>query len=120
VDEQSAIILGHDSGELATIYCAVLATTFQEASIMGTEGRIKIHGPWWKGKSITVMRDNNKDDFLEFPYEGTGFQFEAEEFMRLLREGEKESKIMPLDETLSIMKTMDTVRAMWGLKYPVE
>ena len=40
--------------------------------------------------------------------------------MQCLRNGEGESKIMPLDETLAIMKTMDTIRDQWGLKYPHE
>jgi hypothetical protein len=40
--------------------------------------------------------------------------------MRCLRAGRTESTVMPLDETLSIMHTLDTVRAQWGLKYPME
>jgi len=27
---------------------------------------------------------------------------------------------MPLDETLSVMRTLDRIRAQWGLKYPME
>jgi hypothetical protein len=27
---------------------------------------------------------------------------------------------MPLDESLEIMRTMDAIRALWGLKYPGE
>lgn len=27
---------------------------------------------------------------------------------------------MPLDETLCTMKTMDKLRALWGLRYPFE
>jgi hypothetical protein len=40
--------------------------------------------------------------------------------MNCLRQGRLESAIMPLDETLSIMKTLDAVRAPWGLRYPGE
>ena len=36
---------------------------------------------------------------------------------RCLREGKTESDIMPLDETLQIMRTMDNIRAQIGLKY---
>ncbi len=38
--------------------------------------------------------------------------------MRALREGRTESPRMPLDESLEIMRTMDEIRALWGLKYP--
>jgi len=40
--------------------------------------------------------------------------------MRCLDAGETESPIMPLDESIAIMDTMDRVRAKWGLKYPME
>ena len=40
--------------------------------------------------------------------------------MRCLREGRMESADMPLDETLAIMRTLDRIRAPWGLKYPGE
>ncbi|MFQ3618784.1 MAG: Gfo/Idh/MocA family oxidoreductase [Cyanobacteriota bacterium] len=52
------------------------------------------------------------------PYEGNGYGYEAAEVMRCLRSGEIESRIMPLDETLAIQKTMDELRRQWGLVYP--
>jgi hypothetical protein len=40
--------------------------------------------------------------------------------MDCLRSGRLESDVMPLDETLAIMETMDQMRAQWGLRYPME
>ena len=40
--------------------------------------------------------------------------------MDCLRSGRVESEIMPLDESLSIMKTLDMLRKQWGLKYPMD
>jgi hypothetical protein len=54
------------------------------------------------------------------PAEGNGYNYEAAEVMRCLRSSEQESKIMPLDETLSLMETMDSIRSQWNLKYPQE
>lgn len=45
--------------------------------------------------------------------QGNGFAHEALEVMRCLAAGERESPIMPLDETLSIMETMDALHAQW-------
>ena len=42
------------------------------------------------------------------------------EVARCLRDGAKGSSILPLDETLDILETMDRVRAQWGLVYPGE
>jgi hypothetical protein len=34
--------------------------------------------------------------------------------MRCLREGAKESPVMPLDESLAIIETIDAIRARWS------
>ena len=47
-----------------------------------------------------------------------GFENQVIEVINCLREGKLESDVMPLDESLSIMKTMDTIRFQWGLRYP--
>lgn len=61
-----------------------------------------------------------KDRPIFISAEGNGYNYEAAEVMRCLREGELESPIMSLDETLAIMRTMDQIRAQWGLKYPAD
>ncbi|MGF1547895.1 MAG: Gfo/Idh/MocA family protein [Thiotrichales bacterium] len=55
-----------------------------------------------------------------FAFPGNGYQFEIAEVGRCLREGLRESPIMPLDETVAIMQIMDAIRGQWGLVYPGE
>ena len=57
---------------------------------------------------------------MEFPLRGNDYQFEAGEVGRCLRVVQLESRVMPLDVTLTIMKTLDQIRAQWVLKYPME
>jgi len=54
------------------------------------------------------------------PYISNGMNYEAQEVNDCLRLGKTESDLMPLNETLAIMKTLDTLRGLWGLKYPME
>ena len=42
------------------------------------------------------------------------------EVNRCLRDGKLESDLVPLKDTLNIMKLMDQMRNEWGLKYPQE
>jgi hypothetical protein len=49
-----------------------------------------------------------------------GYQYQAIEVANCVRAGQLESALMPLDESLQIMATMDTIRAQWGLTYPME
>ncbi|HFD88186.1 MAG TPA: Gfo/Idh/MocA family oxidoreductase [Gammaproteobacteria bacterium] len=54
------------------------------------------------------------------PFAGDGYQFEIEEVTQCLQRGDTESAVMPLDDTLAIMETMDAMRQQWGLRYPQE
>jgi predicted dehydrogenase len=120
VDEQSAAILVHDGGRLSVLCFATRTGTPQEATVMGTEGYVKIHSNWWRPRAMTLHRPGEREELVEAPITGNGFNYEAAEVMRCLDEGMTESDVMPLDETLSVMRTMDDIRAAWGLRYPSE
>ena len=120
VDEQSAAILGYDKGELAIIAAAERTHTPQVAYLLGTEGRIVVNPPFWRPQTLTLSVSGRTEERKEIPFKGNGYSYEAAEVNRCLREHKTESDTMPLDETLSIMKTMDAIRSQWGLKYPHE
>jgi hypothetical protein len=42
---------------------------------------------------------------------GEGLHYQATEVNRCLRDGKLESHVMPLDESLTILETMDRIRA---------
>jgi len=52
--------------------------------------------------------------------EGNGYNYEAAEVIRCLREGVLESDLIPLDDTIAVMRTMDSLRRDWKLRYPSE
>lgn len=120
VDEQSAMILGHPSGALAILSTAVRTNTPHNAVILGEEGRIVIQPPFWKPTKMTVSRSGKPDEIIEIPFVGSGFNYEAEEVGHCLAAGKLESDLLPLDESLAIMRTMDTLRSQWGITYPTE
>jgi len=74
--------------------------------ILGTEGRIRIPSSWWNSKSMELIRDG-KTEIIECPFEAKGTISRQWKWSRCMRAGLTESKIMSLDETLSIMQTMD-------------
>ncbi len=119
VDEQAAYILDYGDGRLAMLASAVRTDTPKHADIIGTEGRMRLDEPFFAAKSLTV-RANGKDEAIEAQYDGNGYNCQAEEVARCLAEGRTESEIMPLDETVTIVETLDDIRAQWGLTYPME
>ena len=120
VDEQMSVILGYDGGQLATCYATFRTDSPIEAIIMGTKGRIRVHTPMFKPTTLTLSIRGRDEEVVKLPLAGNGYNYQAVEVMNCLRAGQLESEIMPLDETLQIMRTMDEIRAQWGLKYPME
>ncbi len=120
VDENAAIILGYESGALTTINTAIRTTTPHQAVINGTLGRITMHPQYWFPQRITLEVYGRETSVMEIPMNGNGFNHEAAEVARCIRNGQLESDIMPLDESLELMRTMDEIRAQWGLRYPME
>jgi predicted dehydrogenase len=120
VDEQAAWVFTYEGGELAACSSAVRTNTPMEAIINGTDGRIRIHSPWWIPTSMTVEKAEQEPEEMEFPLEGNGMNYEAAAVMHCLQQNKTEHPIMPLDETLEIARTMDELRAQWQLKYPFE
>ena len=119
VDEQAAMLFGYDGGALAVLSCGVRTSSPHEATIMGTEGRIRLHAPWWRPSKFTASTKDG-DQLIEPEHVGNGYNYEAVEVGRCLRDGLLESPVVTLDETLAVMKTLDAIRAQWGLRYPME
>ena len=120
VDEHDAILLEHANGAIATLYVSLRAKASPEVTLLGDRGSIRIHAPIFAPRQLTISSDGKADETREFPFAGNGYQFEAVEAARCIRAGLTESDVMPLDETLSIMQTMDEVRRHIGMKYPQE
>lgn len=120
VDEQAAFVFGYDGGGLASLTCAVRTSTPQEATIIGTEGRIHLPSPFWNAKTAVLTVSGKEPIAIEPPRTGNGYNYEADEVQHCLLEGLTESAIMPLDETVTILRTMDALRARWGVRYPGE
>ena len=59
---------------------------------------------WLRGRGQIVAR----------PRGAHGLRLEAEEVMRCLRDGETESPVVPLAETVAVMETLDAIRAAAG------
>jgi predicted dehydrogenase len=119
-DEQVAMVLGYRNGALAQLSCAVQTQLPGHVTICGTRGRIVIHEPFWCATSITLSVDDQEDMHINLPLRKNGYEYEAEAAMDCLRAGQLECDIMPHEESLQIMQTLDKIRAQFGLIYPTE
>ena len=111
VDGQTSMLFRYASGAQAVLTCTSLARSPTRAAIVGTEARIEIEGDFYTPSPFTLITRTGERTFYDEPHEGRGLWHQADEVARCLREGLLESPLMPLDESVSIMQTMDAVLA---------
>ncbi|MGD0699589.1 MAG: Gfo/Idh/MocA family oxidoreductase [Trebonia sp.] len=111
VDAQTSMLFGYDSGAQAVLTCTLRAKSPTRAAIVGTEARIEVDGDFYAPAAVTLLPRNGDPIRVESVHEGRGLRHQADEVARRLAAGELESPLMPLDETISIMETMDQVLA---------
>jgi predicted dehydrogenase len=111
VDRQISMIFGYDNGVQAYLNTTTDAKTPTTATISGTKGRIEIDGDFYAPSSFSLIPRGGPPRRFEFSTQGRGLHYEAAEVARCLAGGLLESPLMPLDETVSIMRTMESVLA---------
>ena len=57
---------------------------------------------------------------IEQPFLVNGFEYEILEAQQCVSEGRLSSSLMKPEQSVAVMKIMDTVRAQNGLKFPFE
>jgi predicted dehydrogenase len=121
VDAQTSMLLEHDGGQHAVLTTTLEARTPNRAAIVGTLARIEVDATWYAPSGFTVVAVDGKEleRFVD-EHRGNGLRHQAAEVARCLADGRQESAVMPLDESLSIMKTLDEVRRQIGLVYSSE
>ena len=120
VDDHDALLLEYNSGAIASLYVSMRTKFRPDITVLGNKGKIYVHPPLFCPSKITLNLFDAEATEVSLPFESNGYQFEVMEVNRCIREGKTESDVMPLDETLAIMRVMDEIREQFGLKYPME
>jgi predicted dehydrogenase len=108
VDASTGILAGYDSGAVALLHCGLVAESPKTATVLGTTGRIEVAAPFFRPSAMTMHRGDSAETFT-VDLAGHGYTYQAQEVARCLRAGELESPLMPLDESVAIMRALDTI-----------
>jgi predicted dehydrogenase len=121
VDRQIAVILGYAQGQQAVLQAALDTQGPNRAAILGTEARIEIEGVWYSPTSFRVIApDDTVLEQFDGRTAGRGMQFQALALEALVAEGATAGDVLPPEESVAIMATLDEVRTQIGLRYPGE
>lgn len=114
VDDRTTMLFEYEGGATAQLFCATQLQTLNEAVIAGEKGIIRLHSRWLSGTALTLTLPGQEAQFISAPIlNNNGYSYEAAEVARCMRAGLLESPVMPLDETIAIMQTMDRVQQQW-------
>ena len=120
VDEVNTVSLQFEDGTIAMLGSSVTVDMHNQAIIAGDKGKIVVPN-FWKAESAELYdKSGELIKRVEMPFVANGYEYEAEAVNACLREGKKENELLPLADTLEIMKVMDKIRKDWGLTYPQE
>ncbi|SFS16853.1 Predicted dehydrogenase [Microbacterium sp. cf046] len=112
VDAYATVVLGHTNTVQSTLTTSMIARTPNTAVIAGTEGRVELAGPFHIPTTITLF-DNDFFGPRQTWEDPTGVRlmdglaWEATALARYVGEGRTESPLHTLDETVSILETID-------------
>jgi predicted dehydrogenase len=119
VDAVTAVLLEHESGIPAVVTVTLAAPLGNRAQVAGTEARVELGPGWIRPGALTLLdRAGEVREHFAPPHEGNGLRHQALEVGRCIAAGRTESAVIPLDETVAIMHTLDEVRRQIGLAYP--
>jgi hypothetical protein len=105
---------------MANLQAGALCLNDRQGIINGTEGYIRVDNINCP-HVIEVYRNYELVARYEKPEDMVnGYEYQVYECRRCIEEGLKESPMMPHDETLSIMRQMDSLRKEWGVVYPMD
>lgn len=120
MDEQNSITLIFKDGKMAVLNSTMMGMSDRKGIIYGSKGFIVIENIN-NFESMKVYNEAYQEvASYQRPDQITGYEYEVIESKKALDEGLLECVQMPHEETIRIMKLMDTLRNEWGVRYPFE
>jgi predicted dehydrogenase len=120
VDSSCSMIFSHDKGILSVLFSSLTSQGRTESIIHGSKGMLRLNRFWHIPTSLDLLPDNKEIIHFDFPEPGFGYHYEAEEVMKCLDNGLKESPKFSLRKSLDLIGTLDTIRDITGIRYPAE
>ena len=121
VDRMVSLTLHYADGRMAQLHANAQVNTDRRGIVYGSKGVIEnnINNP----AVINLVRGNDHRhpaQVLPVPAQLTGYEYQVRASMKAIAEGALSCPEMPHDETLEIMRQMDSIRAQLGIRYPFE
>ena len=119
VDQHCKVVLRFGDGAEAYLESSISRATSATAVIQGDGGRILIPD-FWRAQTLKLECETQEVASLECPFLCNGYEYQALEIERMLRDGDVESPLLPHAESIALIELMDEIRRRIGVHYPFE
>ncbi len=120
VDGMESITIFFKDGRMAVLTHGIYSRSDRKGIFYGDKGYMvveNINNP----QSISVFDTEDRlVKRVEVPEQISGYEYQFIECVEQIKKGEIEAVSMPLDDSIFVMETMDSIRKQWGLVYPQE
>jgi predicted dehydrogenase len=116
IDLGGGATLTYPGGAVASLAWTQMAQSDNRAAVSGDRGRLEIPARFHEATGFTLAVGETHESHAE-PIVGTGLAHEIEEVGRCLRAGRTESDLLPLDGTVAVMRVLDEIRGLLGVRY---
>jgi predicted dehydrogenase len=118
-DIHDEFILTYPDGQTAYLMDTVRGRMDNKAIVYGEKGCLILHN--YPGSQKVTLDINGESPIdYDFPFEVNGYEYEIRHVCQCIRQEKKESEIMPLAKSISIMRISDVIRSKINLKYDME
>lgn len=120
VDWSNSVTLTFEGGKLAVLHSSMMSPMDRLGVIYGEKGFVEVLNINDCEEIRVYDAEHSLLDVRKVPEQINGYEYEVLSCMKAIQEGKVECEEMPHSETLRVMKLMDDIRAVWGMKYPCE
>lgn len=118
-DGFSAVLLTYPGGRSASVATSIGMVMPRDAVIYGTKGSIHFDD-FQMAERFTVRPYAGEPYEVSAPFDVNGFEYEIREVNRCVGLGMSTSDVLRERDSLTVLETMDSIRASWGMKFPGE
>ncbi len=116
IDLGGGATLTYPGGAVASLAWTQMAWTDNRAAVSGDGGRLEIPSRFHEATGFTYTHGETLESHAE-PLLGLGYAHEIEEVAGCLRAGRTESDLLPLDGTVAVMRVLDEIRSLIGVRH---
>ena len=109
----------HENG-MAQLHAGLDLFGRGDALLTGPRGYVTIHENWWNPARATVRYIDGRQLELDEPFTAGGFNYETAHFCELIRDGRRESPVLPHKLSLGMMRLLEDARKALGVQFTGE